>query len=67
MLKSYLEIVIINFYLCPQCNEELEAISEFLANFDINADFFDLTLPENTDDMTLLSFTKHVGKSCHKV
>ena len=67
ILKSSLENETINLHLCPQNDEELDVISQFLASFDINAHFFDLTLPENTEDMTLLNFTKNIGKSGHKV
>ena len=67
LLKQALKNETINYYLYPRSNEELDIIFQFVASFSINSHFFELNLPESTQNNTLLNFTKSIGKSDHKV
>ena len=55
-LKTKIKNKQVNYYLLPENNEDLDIISQFLESFDVKSDWFEITLPENTQDTKLLKF-----------
>ena len=66
-LKTEVKSKKVGFDLFPENNEQLAIISRFAELFDVNADLFEVTLPEDTQDVNLENFTTNIGKSSNEV